>query len=102
MISLDLTGRKAVVTGASKGIGAASVRTLADHGATVSFCARGQEAVDELAGYAPPSGEGSVTGHVGDMADAVSTRAFLEAVDADMGPCDLLVNNVGASPSRNF
>jgi NAD(P)-dependent dehydrogenase (short-subunit alcohol dehydrogenase family) len=102
MISLDLTGRKAVVTGASKGIGAASVRLLADHGATVSFCARGQEAVDELAAYEPPSGEGSVAGYTADMADAASTQAFLEAVDANMGPCDLLVNNVGASPSRNF
>lgn len=101
MINLDLTGRKAIVTGASKGIGAATVRLLADHGATVSFCARGQEAIDQVAAY-QPAGEGSTHGYVADMADAESTAAFLAAVDADHGPSDIVINNVGASPSRNF
>lgn len=102
MLDLDLTGHQAIVTGASKGIGAASVRLLAEHGATVAFCARGQEAVDELAAFRPASGAGSVKGYVADMADAASTQAFLEAVDSDLGPSDILINNVGASPSRNF
>ena len=101
MIDLDLSGRRAVVTGASLGIGAASVRLLADHGATVSFCARGEEAVAELAGYQPTT-SGSVRGYVADMGDAASTERFLDAVEADSGPADILVNNVGASPSRNF
>ena len=101
MIDLDLSGKRAVVTGASLGIGAAVVRTLADHGATVAFCARGEAAVQELAGYAPASG-GAVRGYQADMADAVSTAAFLDAAEADIGPADILVNNVGASPSRNF
>lgn len=102
MLDLDLSGHQAIVTGASKGIGAASVRLLADHGATVAFCARGQEAVDELGSYAPPSGAGSVRGYTADMADAASTADFLAAVDADLGPSDIVINNVGASPSRNF
>lgn len=97
MIDLDLSGRTALVTGASLGIGAATVRLLADHGATVAFCARGQEHIDELAG----SGE-HIHGYAADMADADSTNAFLEAAIADVGPIDILVNNVGASPSRNF
>lgn len=100
MIDLDLTGKRAVVTGASKGIGAAAVKLLADHGADVAFCARGQEAVDELVRYS--SGGGIISGHSADMADAESTEAFLDAVIAEFGGADILINNVGASPSRNF
>ena len=48
MIDLDFKGKKAVVTGASKGIGAAVVKMLADQGADVSFCARNQKGVEEL------------------------------------------------------
>ena len=101
MIDLDLSGKKALVTGASLGIGAAVVRLLADQGATVAFCARGEDAVRELAAYQPSSG-GSVHGYVADMADAASTATFVDAVEADLGAIDILVNNVGASPSRNF
>lgn len=101
MMNLDLTGRRALVTGASLGIGAAAVRMLADHGAAVTFCARNEAAVSELAAYQPESGSGSVTGLVADMADADSVSGLLDAV-AQAGTTDILVNNVGASPSRNF
>jgi 3-oxoacyl-[acyl-carrier protein] reductase len=101
VIDLDLSGRRAVVTGASLGIGAAVVRQLADHGASVAFCARGEPAVRELAAYSPASA-GAVHGYVADMGDAAATETFLDAVDRDLGPVDILVNNVGASPSRNF
>lgn len=102
MIDLDLTGRRALVTGASAGIGAAVVEMLADHGASVAFCARTEEAVEREAGYRPPSGSGSVTGYVADMAEPDAVAGFLAAADADGGPADIVVNNVGASPSRNF
>ena len=99
MIDLDLKGKRAVVTGASLGIGAASVKMLADHGADVVFCARNREAVEDLASYR--SKGGSVTGLVADMGNAESTDEFLVAAEA-LGDYDILVNNVGASPSRNF
>ena len=96
MIDLDLTGKRAVVTGASLGIGAATVKALADQGALVSFCARNKDAVGELASYSD-----SVTGYVADMGNAEGVNGFLDAVEAD-GGADILVNNVGSSPSRNF
>ena len=102
MLDTDLTGRRALVTGASLGIGAAVVEVLADLGASVGFCARTAEAVDRQAAYRPPSGSGSVQGYVADMGDAASIDAFLTAAEADRGPADILVNNVGTSPSRNF
>lgn len=101
MLDLDLTDRRAVVTGASLGIGAATVRALADHGATVHFCARSADAVAALASYEPVSGQGSVHGHIADMGDRPSVDSFLAEVDR-AGEVDILVNNVGASPSRNF
>ena len=96
MMNLNLDGKRAVVTGASLGIGEATVKELADLGAEVMFCARNQEAIDSLAAYSD-----KVTGFSADMGDAESTSEFLNTVEA-AGGADILVNNVGASPSRNF
>jgi NAD(P)-dependent dehydrogenase (short-subunit alcohol dehydrogenase family) len=78
-MNIDLSGRIAVVTGASEGIGAATVEALAAHGADVAFCARGQEQAERLA-----DGLAALPGRV---------RPYV---------ADILVNNVGNSPSRNF
>ncbi len=96
MIDLNLEGKRAVVTGASLGIGEAVVKELSDMGAEVIFCARNQEAVDALSGYSD-----RVTGMIADMGDKTSTETFLDKVEKG-GGVDILVNNVGASPSRNF
>lgn len=95
-MNIDLNGRRAVVTGASLGIGEAVVKELSDLGAEVVFCARNKDAVETLARYSD-----KVTGLVADLSDEDSTGAFLDAVE-DAGTTDILVNNVGASPSRNF
>ena len=92
-MEIDLSGRRAVVTGGSAGIGAATVSALAAHGAHVAFCARRIDA---------SSRDDGVRGYEADMADPASIDAFLDAVEADVGPVDILVNNVGASPTRNF
>lgn len=97
-MALDLTGRRAVVTGASSGIGAATVRLLAAHGADVAFCARRRDALDAVA--ADLGGRGHP--FVADLADADSTAAFCADVLAALGGCDVLVNNVGAAPHRDF
>jgi 3-oxoacyl-[acyl-carrier protein] reductase len=97
----QFAGRTAVVTGASAGIGASTVRMLAEQGAAVAFCARSDDGVKQLTsdlGDLP----GAVHGYSADMADAASTEAFLTNVENDLGKVDILVNNVGQSPSRNF
>jgi len=100
MMDLNLEGKKAVVTGASLGIGEAAVKMLANHGADVSFCARTQGSIDALS-ESSVEGKGSIVGFKADMSDAASTSSFIESVLED-GPVDILINNVGASPSRNF
>ena len=97
MIDMNLTGKRAVVTGASLGIGAAVVRLLADHGADVTFCARNKEAVEELSKY-KTKGQNSVKGLIADMGEEESTNNFIKQVNS-IGSTDILVNNVGASPS---
>ena len=100
LMQLDLKGRRAVVTGASLGIGAATVRLLADMGAEVEFCARTKDAVEGLVA-SQPEAEGHIYGHVADMGDRDSVETFLGEVRG-RGEVSILVNNVGASPSRNF
>ena len=98
-MNLDLSGKRAVVTGASLGIGEATVKLLAQHGADVFFWARTDEAVTKLADTETEIG--SINGIVADMGEKESTQNFIDEVLAK-GSVDILVNNVGASPSRNF
>ena len=86
-MDLNLEGKRAVVTGASLGIGEASVKMLAEHGADVSFCARNKEAVDALSSQKVKAG--SIKGYEADMGDKKSTEGFIESVLSD-GPVDIL------------
>ncbi len=87
----ELSDKKALVTGASGGIGGAIASALHAQGATVALAGRNRAALDELA---------SVLGdrcHVieGDLADAASADAMLAAAEEAMGGIDILVNNAG-------
>jgi 3-oxoacyl-[acyl-carrier protein] reductase len=96
-----IEGRTAIVTGAGAGIGAATVRALAEAGAAVAFCARDEDAVGKLQDEIVGAG-GRALGVAADMSDAQATDAFLNAAQDELGPIDIVVNNVGQSPSRNF
>ena len=93
--------RVALVTGGGRGIGAAVVRALAADGAAVAFCARDADSVGALQREIKAGG-GEALGVVADMADAAAVAAFVAAAADRLGPVDMLVNNVGQSPSRNF
>ncbi len=97
---LDLTGRVAVVTGSTKGIGRAMVEGLAGAGATVVVSSRKQDLCDEVAGEIERSTGARalpLACHVGDW-DAVA--AFVSRVVEELGGIDVLVNNAGITPSR--
>ncbi len=93
MIGIDLTGRLAVVTGASAGIGRASALVLARAGADVLAVARRGEALAQLASEAP---DGRVTPVPADVTDPAGTRVVVDAV-AERGRLDILVNAAGGS-----
>jgi NAD(P)-dependent dehydrogenase (short-subunit alcohol dehydrogenase family) len=98
----DLTGRRAVVTGASSGLGLETATVLAAHGAQVLLAARdagkGDDAVRRVRAQVPGA---SVQRGSLDLADLASVRAFADRVGDR--PLDLLVNNAGvmAVPPRH-
>lgn len=93
----DLTGKVAVVTGASKGIGEAIARGLGEFGATVVVSSRRLEAVESVAEQLRASGiqASAVAAHMGDMDQA---RALVDAVVARHGGLDIIVNNAATNP----
>ena len=91
-MDLKLRGKKAVVTGASRGIGRAIALRLADEGADVAICARGEAALRETGKELSQRGT-RVQADVCDVGDAAALDAFLEGVKQKLGRIDVLVNN---------
>ncbi|MHA6621546.1 SDR family NAD(P)-dependent oxidoreductase [Pseudonocardia sp. DLS-67] len=94
-MDLQLTGRAALVTGGTKGIGRAIVDGLAAEGAKVAFCARTaadvEKAVNELRGAGH-----DVAGTALDVADGSAVRAWVDASAERFGGIDIVVPNVSA------
>lgn len=96
--SFDLTGRVAVVTGGSRGIGFAIADALSQAGASVVIASRKPDACERAASTIH-TGTGNPTSavacHVGHWDDC---QNLLDAVTSEYGRCDILVNNAGMSP----
>ncbi len=96
-----LAGRVVLVTGASSGIGAASVRTVAQRGATVLAVARRAEELEQVVGEVRAAG-GTAYAHPCDLTDPAATDRLVEEVLARHGHVDMLVNNAGHSIRRSL
>jgi len=92
-MDLGIDGRVALVTGASKGIGAAVARELAAEGARVAVASRSAGPLQELAA------EIGASAFVHDNADLDAVPALIAAVTAALGPVEILVTNTGGPPS---
>ncbi|CAN7649295.1 SDR family oxidoreductase [Neorhizobium sp. LjRoot104] len=90
----DLSGQRALVTGSSQGIGYALAAGLAAHGASVVLNGRDRAKLEVAAGKLRQAGaEVSVSDF--DVTDAGAVKAGIDAIEAEAGPIDILINNAG-------
>jgi NAD(P)-dependent dehydrogenase (short-subunit alcohol dehydrogenase family) len=93
---IDLSGKVALVTGASSGLGARFAKVLAQAGATVALAARRVERLKELRAEIDAEG-GEAHVYELDVTDLTSVRACVAQVENDLKKIDILVNNSGVS-----
>jgi 3-oxoacyl-[acyl-carrier protein] reductase len=102
MTELPLTGRIALVTGASRGIGRAIAHALAAAGAdvAVNYVSRAAKAED-VARQLRALGRRALTA-AADVSDSAAVTRMTQAVEAALGPIGILVNNAGIAPPRGL
>ena len=91
-MDLGLKGRKAIVTGGSRGLGRAAAETFAAEGCDVAICSRGAEGVEEAKKSLEAKGV-KVFGQAVDVGDKDALEGFIAAAIADLGGLDILVSN---------
>ena len=90
-MQIDLTGRVALVTGSTRGIGRAIASTLAACGAKVAIVGRDQQRADAVAAELGDQARGFAC----DVSDIAQVNALIDNVEKTMGSLDILVNNAG-------
>ena len=93
----SLTGKTALITGGSKGLGYAMAEALASAGSSVAICSRTPgEAAAAAKELAERTGK-NILGYEADVTDGASVEALVQAVNADLGKIDILINNAGVN-----
>lgn len=98
----DLTGKVAVISGGSKGIGAAIARALAAEGVDCVLAARNEESLKATSESIAEETGRQVRTVAADLATVAGCEAVYAAVSADPGRVDILVNNAGSTKSGPF
>jgi len=101
MSSREIAGRRAIVTGASSGIGRALALELARQGAKLVLVARRRDRLEQAVAEITTRG-GEATCVAGDITDTATRRAVLDKAAAVYGGLDMLVNNAGIGASGPF
>jgi len=99
-MDLGIAGKKALVTGSTKGIGRTIAETLLAEGASVAICSRTADDVDAAVGEL--SAHGTVVGSVCDAADADAVRAWVARSADALGGIDIYVHNTSGKPARKL
>lgn len=96
-----LSGKKAIVTGGSKGIGFAIAQALLEQGANVLLCARGEASVAEAVSKLHTTASGrKALGRKTDVSSSREVGELFAAADRELGGLDILINNAGSGTFR--
>ena len=94
---LDLSGRTALVTGGSRGLGLQIAEALAEMGARVALVARKRDELDAAVAHLATTHNIDAVPFVCDLSDPVAIAPMVARAEAALGPIDILVNNAGAT-----
>lgn len=101
-MDMGLTGKVALVTGGSDGIGKGTATSLCAEGARVVICARRQDVLESAAAEIRAQTGGDVAPMVADVTDQAAVDALFDAIAEKYGKLDILVNNAGTSAANLF
>jgi Tropinone reductase 1 len=101
MTKWDLQGKRALITGATKGIGKAIAEEFLDLGAEVIIVARDKHTLEELVQLWQTAGR-LVTGVAGDVSEAADRKKIVTAIEERWGALDVLVNNAGTNVRKKI
>jgi NAD(P)-dependent dehydrogenase (short-subunit alcohol dehydrogenase family) len=99
---IDLSGKRVIVTGASRGIGRATAMAFAREGVRLAVCSRSQDTLDAVAEELRTQGAADVIAVALDVRDTAPVRAFVNQVGEAWGGIDVLVNNAGQGKGGNI
>lgn len=99
-MDLGLKGKKAIVTGGTRGIGRAIAETLAAEGVDIAICARNQDQVDEAVAALSAQGVKALGG-VADISDGEGLKTWIAGAADGLGGLDILVANASALQNGN-
>ena len=98
----DLTGRTALVTGASQGIGFATAMALAEAGASTAILARRYDLLLEAKEKLAARTTAEIVAIPGDVGEDSCPEMAIQQVEDELGRVDILVNNAGGPPAKEF